>query len=123
MSGSFSYKTDLVFEKDLGNNTTVKIQRLGPDIARIYFVDSQTDVEVAIPLGYSLIDSLNMVQINPLQEAFFITWLSSYALNNAAGGHVLLILNQKQQSIKVGNGVGPIAHIVEGVDDMNLGNM
>lgn len=95
--GSFSYKQDNVNYLVLDENTTIKIERINNNVARVYLVDAQ-QVQQPIPPHVTMTDSAGGV-VAPFLNNFLITWVDSYTL--AVNGQPHMVLNnQKQQSIR-----------------------
>ncbi|CAG8684942.1 3949_t:CDS:1 [Cetraspora pellucida] len=100
--GSFSYKNDNISVVEFGNNVNMRIERISPNIAKIYFVDDRGN-SIQIPNGVVLRDTLNNFNETPqLVNGFgtyFVSWISNYVLllNGVA---VFALKNQKQQSIE-----------------------
>jgi hypothetical protein len=94
--GSFSYLQDNINVIRLDANTTIRIERVDINVARIYFVDN-SQVQQPIPDHITVVTQAGGL-VPPFLNNFLITWVDSYSLR--AHGQVFLNLsNQKQQSI------------------------
>lgn len=98
-NGSFSFKNQIITETRLLADVSVRIERRGPAIARVYFVNNG-GAEVAIPNGFSITDITNNVQVQQYPVgSFTLSWIDSYdILFN--GEVVLSVNNQRQWSVK-----------------------
>ncbi|CAG8555198.1 5729_t:CDS:1 [Cetraspora pellucida] len=100
--GSFSYKNDNISVVEFGNNVNMKIERISPNIAKIYFVDDLGN-SIQIPNGVALRDTLNDFNETPQVVngfgTYFISWISNYVLL-LDGVAVFALKNQKQQSME-----------------------
>ncbi|CAG8649490.1 9187_t:CDS:1, partial [Dentiscutata heterogama] len=98
----FSYKNDNISVVEFGNNVNIRIERISPNIAKIYFVDDQEN-SIQIPNNVALKDTLNNFNETPQVVngfgTYFVSWISNYVLLQN-GVAVFALTNQKQQSIE-----------------------
>ncbi|CAG8639064.1 4965_t:CDS:1 [Dentiscutata erythropus] len=100
--GTFSYKNDNISVVEFGNNVNMRIEKISPNIAKIYFVDDQGN-SIQIPNNVALKDTLNNFNETPQVVngfgTYFVSWISNYVLlqNDVA---VFILKNQQQQSIE-----------------------
>ncbi|KAJ3082956.1 hypothetical protein HK102_001366 [Quaeritorhiza haematococci] len=93
-------------ETRLNPDLRVRIEKVGPAIARVYFLDN-TNVEVGIPHGFAIFDRTNNVPIQPVipgvTNFFIIAWTDSYdiSFNNQP---LLALDSQRQWEVR-----GPLA--------------
>ncbi|RIB05688.1 hypothetical protein C2G38_574304 [Gigaspora rosea] len=99
---SFSYKNDNISVVEFGNNVNMRIERINPNVATIYFVDDRGN-SIQIPNGVTLRDTLDNFNETPQVingfGTYFVSWISDYVLllNGVA---VFALKNQKQQSLE-----------------------
>ena len=104
--GSFSYKNNNINVVEITNNSFLRIERLNQNVARIYFVD-QNENQIIIPNNTICKDIIANENINQFQNNFIISWVSNYEIT--INDMIILILeNQKQQSIKTNNNTNVI---------------
>lgn len=100
--GSFSYKNNNIGAVKFGNNVNMRIERISPNVAKVYFVDDREN-NIQIPNGFVLRDTLsNFNEIPQVVNGFgtyFVSWISNYALL-LNGVVVFALKNQKQQSME-----------------------
>ena len=102
--GSVSYKNQKLNDVKIGKNTTVRVEKLNQDIARIYFVNDK-DVSIRVPNGMVLKNVTSNNSIIPYGvyndiESYMITWVSDIVMY-WNGKEVFSLINQKQQAIKI----------------------
>ena len=95
--GVFSFKNDKMCQTRIGADIRLRVERLTPAIARIYFVN-EAEEEIPVPQGFSVKDATNNVPVNPFGNSYFLAWSDNYelSLNNES---VINIVNQRQWSI------------------------
>jgi hypothetical protein len=82
MKGAFSFRNENIRETQLSDGTILRIVKVGPAIARVYFVDDNS-VEVPIPEGLVVHDVVNNVLIDPIPNTMFfiLAWMDSYTIS------------------------------------------
>lgn len=76
---SFSFKNENITQITLEDGVILQIAKLGPAVARVYFVD-ETQVEIPIPAHFLICDLSNGVGVNPIPglNFFVLAWGDSY---------------------------------------------
>lgn len=92
------YRCGYVHQQKFANEVNITFGRIGPAVATIQFVKTDTVEKVPIPVGVTLFNTVEGLQINPEQDTFFITWFSSYELN-FLGLTCFKILNPREQEV------------------------
>ena len=95
--GIFSYREHDVNYLVLNDKLTTRIERITNDVARVYLVDGQ-QVQQPVPANVGMTDGAGAA-VPPFQNAFFVTWSTSYTLT-VDGQPYMHLNNQKQQSIE-----------------------
>lgn len=97
---TFSFKNaNLVMEAQLKEKLCVRLERVGPAIARLYFVKDAA--EVNIPEGIEVIDETNGgLTVLPLihTQSFVLAWTDNYTVKYN-GEPVLGLTNQRRWTI------------------------
>ncbi|CAG8651948.1 909_t:CDS:1, partial [Gigaspora margarita] len=96
--GSFSYNNDNIYDVAFNNNIHMRIERMDTNVARIYFVDVNSN-QIPIPNGITLRDTLNNTPSRSVAGSFFISWISNYSLFQN-GVEICALKNQKLQSVE-----------------------
>ena len=94
--GSFSYKQDNASYLALDKHSTIRIERINNNIAKVYLVDAQS-VQRPIPANVTMADAAGDAVV-PYHNEFLITWVDSYMLYVNGQAHMALN-NQRQQAI------------------------
>ena len=80
--GFFSFRNDNICETTLDDGIVLRIERVGPAIARVYFVDDSF-CEIPIPNGLVIRDITNNVPVAPPAagvQFFVLAWSDTYSI-------------------------------------------
>ena len=80
--GFFSFRNDNICETTLDDGIVLRIERIGPAIARVYFVDDSFS-EISIPNGLVIRDITNNVPVAPPTadvQFFVLAWSDTYSI-------------------------------------------
>lgn len=99
-AGSFSYYNDETFDWKLDDAIQIRITRIDTTIARLYFVNKETNMQIPVPTELSLYESANKTQVPIYHDEFLIAWTGNYELKRN-GCTVLNLHVQRQQAIRV----------------------
>jgi hypothetical protein len=109
---SFSFRNDKILQTQLGDGVFLRTERVGPAVARVFFVD-EGFAETQVPNNFRIVDHSNN-DTNALQfpgrEEFFLGWADNYSMFL---GDVLIfkLINQRQWAIQ-----GPADRSVIAID-------
>ena len=81
-TSTFSFQEETILQTSLDSTTNIRIAKVGPAIARVYFVDSRTHKEVPIPSDLVIHDDTNHVIVSKLHstESFALHWGDNYTI-------------------------------------------
>ncbi len=94
---TFSYLNDNEFKFQTKSGHQGIIRRVNRNIARIFFVNANG--ETTIPNGITCQDG-QALNISPFHDSFLITWVDRFSILEN-GIHIMIIENQKSQSIRM----------------------
>ena len=94
----FYFQTDDVLETDVADGVKLSMQRVGPAVARVSFVNAHY-AEVEIPDGIRVHDNTNNVPVAPHGKNFFLCWTDDYTVR-LGDAVVIDISNQRQWRIQ-----------------------
>ena len=94
---TFSFRYDDVHMTEIADGINLSMQRIGPAVARVYFIDD-TNAEVDIPVGIYVHDNTNDVVVNAVGKSFYLGWTDNYTIRfeNVV---VIDLLNHRQWAI------------------------
>ncbi|KAJ3155419.1 hypothetical protein HDU86_004321 [Geranomyces michiganensis] len=98
--GTFSFENDKLRTTALADGNVLRIERVGPAIARVYVVDAAA-AEVALPAGLSVFDVSNQVPVAPLvgTNFFVLAWTDNYVVR-LNGTDLVNLDNQRQWALR-----------------------
>jgi len=94
---SFSFHNDNILQTRIGDGVSLRIERIGFAVARVYFVDDGF-AKVDVPKGFLITDNTNgNIPVLPLRGTndFFVGWTDNYTLF-INGVMVMKLINQRQ---------------------------
>ena len=94
--GAFSFRNDNIRETPLADGVTLRIEKIGPAIAKVYFVDNAF-TEIPIPQGLQIHDVSNNVAVLPVRQLqfFVLAWTDNY--NIIFNGDIIIELATHRQ--------------------------
>jgi hypothetical protein len=97
--GTFSFKNNNITATKIGDNLYLRLERNGPAIARIYFVD-EGSAEVPVPEGLVVQDVTNNVVVEPFlgNNYFVVAWIDNYTIS-LNGIIIVGLANQRQWNV------------------------
>ena len=111
--GFFSFRNDNICETTLDDGIVLRIERIGPAIARVYFVDDSFS-EISIPNGLVIRDITNNVPVAPPTadvQFFVLAWSDTYSII-FNGELITELATQRQWSLR-----GPLNRAIRTIDD------
>ena len=106
-NGTFSFRTDTVYEAQIADNVYLRIKRVNNAVAQIYFVDADGQ-RTDIPNEFTVYDLTNKVPISPLRDhsCFVLCCTDSYQF--FVGEQIVATTwDQRQWEIQLADGVIP----------------
>lgn len=99
-TSTFSFQEETILQTSLNSTTNMRIAKVGPAIARVYFVDSHTHREVPIPIDLSIYDDTNHVIVSKLYstESFALHCGDNYTIEYA-NEVIMEFVTQRQWSV------------------------
>lgn len=81
-TSTFSFQEQTIIQTSVDGTIYMRITQMGPSIARVYFVNSYEYKEVPVPIGLTIYDDTNHVNVSKLQsrEFFALHWGDNYTI-------------------------------------------
>ena len=111
--GFFSFRNDNICETTLDDGIVLRIERVGPAIARVYFVDDSF-AKISIPNGLVIRDITNNVPVAPPAadvQFFVLAWSDTYSII-FNGELITELATQRQWSLR-----GPPNRAIRTIDN------
>lgn len=79
---TFSFQEETLIQSPLSDTINMRIAKIGPAIARVYFVDPRTHRELPIPDNFTIYDDSNSAVVPNLYstDSFALYWGDNYTI-------------------------------------------
>lgn len=98
--GTFSFLNNNIRQTIIQDDVSLRIQAVGPEIARVYFVRDDPPIECPVPIGITVLDHTNQVNILPIIERMFMLVSSSRYTIFYNGEAMIYLEPQRQYSVR-----------------------
>lgn len=117
LRGTFSFVNNNIRQTIIQDDISLRIQAVGPEIARVYFVRGDPPIECPVPIGITVFDHTNQVNILPIIERMFML-VSSTRYTIFYNDKEIIFLEPHRQYLVKASGDREVNNVI----DMDINN-